>query len=315
MQSRKKIIMLVAGGLIILGFVIALLAFALTGFNWNSFSTSLPDEEKNYSYDLASVSGLTVSDLDADVIIVGTDADIIKITCYENKKDAYTIQLQANGNLNIERSLYKHWYEYIGININNRKRTLTVAVPKKFAGEVEAATISGNLDLTDFEGLSAVSSSTASGQITLKNVMATNHISASTLSGNFNLDNLRANKDLEIGTSSGEIQFTNGQIDGNMSISSLSSNIDIDDASINGDVSIGSSSGNVNFNRLAANNLSITTLSGNVIGSLLGDPANYTITADSLSGKIDIPKSGNGKNSFEISTSSGNIDIAFATPN
>ncbi|WP_373483340.1 DUF4097 family beta strand repeat-containing protein [Acetobacterium sp.] len=315
MQSIKKIIMLVAGGLIILGFVIALLAFALAGFNWNSFNTSLPDEETSYSYDLASVSGLTVSDLDADVIIVGTDADIIKITCYENEKDAYTIQLQANGNLNIERFLYKHWYEYFGFNISNKKRTLTVAVPKKFAGEVEAATMSGNLNLTDFDGLAAVSSSTASGQITLKNVMATNHISASTLSGNLDLDNLRAGKDLEIGTSSGEIQLSNGKIDGNMSISSLSSNIDLVDTSINGDGSIGNSSGDVSFDKLTANNLSISTLSGDVLGSILGDPANYTITANSLSGKINIPNSGNGKNTFEISTSSGNIDISFATPN
>ncbi|MDO9492516.1 DUF4097 family beta strand repeat-containing protein [Acetobacterium sp.] len=315
MQSIKKIIMLVAGGLIILGFVIALLAFALAGFNWSSFNTSLPDEETSYSYDLASVSSLTVSELDADVIIVGTDEDKIKITCYENKKDAYTIQLQANGNLNINRSLYKHWYEYIGFNISNQKRTLTVAIPQKFTGEVEAATMSGNLDLTDFDGLAAVSTSTASGRITLKNVMAANHISASTLSGDLALDNLRAGKDLEIGTSSGEIQLTNGKIAGNLSISSLSSNIDLVDTSINGDSSIGNSSGNVNFNKLAANNLSITTLSGNVIGSILGDPANYTITADSLSGKIDIPHSENGKNTFDISTSSGNIDIEFTSAN
>ncbi len=315
MQSNKKIIMLVAGGLIILGFVIALLAFALAGFNWNSFNTSLPDEEMSYSYDLASVSGLTVSELDADVIIVGTDEDKIKITCYENKKDAYTIQLQANGNLNIKRSLYKHWYEYIGFNISNQKRTLTVAVPKKFAGEVEAATMSGNLDLTNFDGLAAVSSSTASGQITLENITANNHINASTLSGNLDLNNLRAGKDMELGTSSGEIQFTNGKIAGNMSITSLSSSIDLVDTNINGDVSIGNGSGNVNFNNLAANNLSITTLSGNVIGSILGDPANYTITADSLSGKIEIPNSGNGKNTFDISTGSGNIEIEFSSAN
>ena len=309
MQSIKKIIMLVAGGLIILGFMIALLAFALAGFNWNSFSTSLPDEETSYSYDLASISSLTVSDLDADVIIVGTDADKIIITCYENKKDDYTIQLQADGNLNIERSLYKHWYEYIGLNINNQRRTLTVTVPKKFAGEVSAATMSGNIDLTNFDRLDDLNASTASGQITIKVVMTTNHISASTLSGNFDLDTLHVGKDLEIGTSSGEIQFNNGKIDGNISISSLSSNIDLVDTSINGDGSIGNSSGNVSFDKLAANNLSITTLSGNVIGSILGDPANYTITADSLSGKIDIPNSGNGKNTFEISTSSGNAVI------
>lgn len=307
--------MLVAGGLIILGFVIALLAFALAGFNWNSFNTSLPDEETSYSYDLASVSSLTVSELDADVIIVGTDEDKIKITCYENKKDAYAIQLQANGNLNIKRSLYKHWYEYIGFNLNNQKRTLTVAIPRKFSGEIDASTMSGNLDLTNFDGLNTVNASTASGQITLKNVTANNHINASTMSGNFDLDNLRAGKDMEIGTSSGEIEFNDGKITGNLAVSSLSGNIDLGDTSVSGDSSFENSSGAVSLNKLSANNISITTLSGNVRGSILGDPGNYTITADSLSGTIDIPRSGNGKNTFDISTSSGNIDIEFTAAN
>lgn len=315
MESNKKIIMLVAGGLIIIGVVIALLAFILVGFNWNSFSSSLPDEQKSYSYDLASVSSLAISELDADVIIVGTDDDKIKITCYENKKDTYTIDLQANGNLNIQRSVYKHWYEYIGFNISNQKRTLTVAVPRKFTGQVEASTMSGNLDLTGFESLDAVSTSTASGGINLKNVIVANHIKASTMSGNFDLTNLHAGKDMDLDTSSGEIQFTNGKIDGNLSISSLSGNIDLADTNIKGDSSFENSSGKVNFNRLTTNNISISTLSGDVQGSILGDPANYTITADSLSGKIDIPNSGKGKNTVDISTSSGNIKIEFITAN
>lgn len=315
MQSNKKIIMLVAGGLIIIGLVIAMLAFALVGFNWNSFNSSLPDEEKIYSYDLANVSSLTVSELDADVIIVGTDEDKIKIACYENKKDAYAIEQQANGNLNIKRSLSKHWYEYIGFNISNQKRTLTVSVPRKFTGEVEASTMSGNLDLTGFDSLNAVSTSTASGQITLKNLIATDHIKASTMSGNLDLANLHAGKDMELGTSSGETQLSNGKIDGNLSISSLSGNIDLVDTSINGDGSFKNSSGRVTFSRLAANNVSISTLSGDVQGSILGDPANYRITADSLSGNIEIPDSGNGKNAVDISTSSGNIEIKFTASN
>jgi DUF4097 and DUF4098 domain-containing protein YvlB len=315
MESNKKIIMLVAGGLIIIGLVIALLALVLVGFNWNSFNANLPDEQKSYSYDLASVSSLTVSELDADVIIVGTDQDKINIACYENKKDAYTIQQQANGNLSIKRSLYKHWYEYIGFNFPNQKRTLTVSVPRKFTGEVDASTMSGNLDLTGFESLNGVSTNTASGQITLKNLITTNHIKASTMSGNLNLANLRAGKDMELGTSSGEIEFSNGKIAGNLSISSLSGNIELADTSINGDGSFKNSSGKVNFNRLAANNVSISTLSGDVRGSILGDPANYRINADSLSGRIDIPNSGNGKNAFDISTSSGNIDVEFTTAN
>ena len=74
-------------------------------------------------------------------------------------------------------------------------------------------------------------------------------------------------------------------------------------------------SGNVDFIKLAANNISITTLSGNIQGSILGDPANYTITADSLSGKVDVPSSSNGKNKIDLSTSSGNIDVKFTTVN
>jgi DUF4097 and DUF4098 domain-containing protein YvlB len=307
--------MLVAGGLIILGLMIAFLAFALAGFNWNSFNTDLPDEEHIYDYNLADVSSLSVSDLDTDVLIVGTDEDNITITCSENKKDAYTIQLQANGELNIKRSFYKHWYEYIGFNINHKKRTLTVAVPRSFSGEVTVDTMSGDLDLNNFDDLDAVNISTASGQITIKNVTTNHNVEASTMSGDFELDTLHTGEEVTLETSSGEIQLSNGEIAENMTVSSLSGNIDLSDTRVSGDSSFDSSSGEVRLNYFDAKNISITTLSGDVEGLILGDPGNYTITADSLSGTINIPPSANGKNAFDLSTSSGNIDIEFSSTN
>ncbi|WKY44411.1 DUF4097 family beta strand repeat-containing protein [Eubacteriaceae bacterium ES2] len=315
MQSIKKIIMLIAGGLIILGLVIVFLAFALAGFNWHSFNTALPDEEHIYSYDLAGVSSLSVSELDAEVLIVGSDEDNIKITCSENKKDAYGIQLHANGELDINRSFYKHWYEYIGFNISNKKRTLTVSVPRSFSGEVDVNTMSGDLDLNNFDGINALNISTSSGQITITNVTANDYIKASTMSGDFALDTLHTGNEIELETSSGEIQVSNGEIAGNMTVSSLSGNIDLSDTQINGDSSFNSSSGEVRLNLFSAKNISVTTLSGDVEGRILGDPGNYTITADSLSGTINIPQSANGKNTFDMSTSSGNIDIEFSSAN
>lgn len=307
--------MLVAGGLIILGFVIALLAFGLVGFDWNGFNTSLPNQQKSYTYDLAGVSNLTVSDLDADVIIVGTDGDQIKIDCYENEKDRYDIQLLTNGNLSINRSTYKHWYEHIGFNFDTQKRTLTISVPRKFTGAIDASTMSGCLNLTDFDGLNAVNASNSSGDITLKNLAVANHVNASTMSGNFELANITTGKDLELGTASGKIQLNNGKIGGHLSASSLSGSMNFLDTTITDQASFENSSGNVKFDRLVSNNILISTLSGNVAGSILGDSVNYTVTADSLSGKIAIPNTGNGKSLLAISTASGNIDIEFIPVN
>jgi len=71
----------------------------------------------------------------------------------------------------------------------------------------------------------------------------------------------------------------------------------------------------IQFNKLSGHDFYFSNLSGNIRGSLLGDPATYTITADSLSGKQNLPNFGNGKNSLEVSTASGNIDIEFLPVN
>ena len=318
MEPIKKIIMLTAGGLIILGFIIAMAAFALGGFNWRTLNASLPDEKKSYTYDLAGVSNLSLSELDTDVKIVGTDGDQIKIECYENEKDSYTIKLLENGNLSIDRSLFKHWYEQIGFlnfNLQNKKRELTVAIPKKFSGELEVSTVSGNLIVSDLDHLKDVNTSTSAGQIDLKNLSIAQQLEASTISGNLDLSQVSAGGNLELGTASGTIQVSQGKTDGSLSASSISGAMKFDETTIAGPTTIENSSGNIQFNKLSGHDFYFSNLSGNIRGSLLGDPATYTITADSLSGKQNLPNFGNGKNSLEVSTASGNIDIEFLPVN
>jgi len=315
MQSIKKIIMLVAGGLIIIGIVIALLAYALVGFKWNAFNTSRALEEKSYTYNLSEVSSLTISELDADLIIVGTDDDRIKIDCYESENDSYNIQLLGNGNLSVNRDRYEHWYKQIGFNFNNQPRTVTVSIPRKFNGDIETSTMSGKISMSDFNGLNAVNSNTASGDINLKNLIVNNDVSASTISGNVDLSNISTGKDMNMETASGEIQFQQGKTDGNLAVSAVSGALNFSDITIKGDTSFENASGNVDLNKFAGNRILISTISGNVLGQMIGDPANYAITADSISGKIDVPHSGLGENSFDISTSSGNIDIEFTAAN
>lgn len=307
--------MLVAGGLIISGIVIALLASAMVGFNWNSFSTSRALEEKSYTYNLSDVSSLTISEVDADLIIVGTDDDRIKIDCQENEDDRYDIQLLGNGNLSINHDRYEQWYKRIGFNFSNQKRTVTVSIPRKFNGDLDTSTMSGEISISDCAGLNALNTNTASGEINLTKLVVNNDVSVSTISGNVDLGNISTGKDMNLETASGEIQFKQGKIDGNLSASSISGTLNFSDTTIKGDTSFENASGNVDLNKFAGNRIFISTISGNVRGQMIGDPANYAITADSISGEIDVPRSGLGENSFDISTTSGNIDIEFTAAN
>lgn len=311
MQSRKNIIMLIAGGLILLGGILSLVAFALAGFNWNSLSTDSSYEEKNYTHDLSGVNGLVITGVDDVVVVAGNDDDQIKVNYFENDKSTYNIELTQNGELKINHSIFDNWDIHIGFNFNNQKNTITVSIPRTFHGTIAASTISGDINLSDLQNLETAIVSTPSGTTHLENLFVDNLTSSST-SGSIDLENITSNGDLELATSSGDAQIRHGKVAGNVSASSISGAIDLTDLDIKGNTSLKSSSGYLTLDKLNSDNYYMSTISGSISGNILGKRTDYKIKADSVSGEINIPHSDSGNKVLDVSTTSGDIDIEFA---
>lgn len=314
MNSVTKRLLIIAGALIIVGTVLGATAITMVGFNWESLSTRLPYEEKSYTYDLKSgVTALSVSDVSSDVIFVSSNDDFIKINCFENENESYDIKLSEDGHLSVNYFKPKRWYEYIGFNFNHQKRTLTVSVPAKFTGTVGASTVSGDITMSNLGLSDALVVNTTSGEITLKDIAASGQTSMTSVSGNIELDKMNINGDLKLGTTSGDTDISSSQIAGNLSLKSISGDLNAMKTRVNGNASLKSTSGEVEFKDLTSNNISISTISGNVSGNILGDSKDYTIKADTVSGNKNLPLSANGNKLLNVSTTSGDIDISFTS--
>jgi len=141
----------------------------------------------------SGITALSVNDVSSDVIFVSSTDDFIKINCFENKKESYDIKLTANGHLSINYFTAKRWYEYIGINFGNQKRTVTVSVPAKFMGAVSTSTVSGDITMSNLGLSDALVVSTTSGEIALTDIMASGQSAATSVSGNIELEKINFN--------------------------------------------------------------------------------------------------------------------------
>ncbi|KNZ40703.1 DUF4097 family beta strand repeat-containing protein [Acetobacterium bakii] len=312
MNSITKKLLIVAGALIILGTALGITATTMVGFNWASLGTrQQPYEEKSYTYDLAGITDLSVSDVSADVIFVSSNEDAIKIDCYENEKEYYDINVSANGQLRVNYSSHKRWFEFIGINFHSPERTLTVSVPSKFTGAVNASTVSGDITMSKLGLSEALAVSTTSGEISLNDIVAAGKSSAASVSGDIELKAIKINGDLKLSTTSGSSKVSSAQIAGDLSLNSISGDDDLEKTTVENNVSLESTSGKVVFNDLIGNDISISTISGDVSGNIIGDPNTYSIKANTVSGDINLPPSANGTKLLDISTTSGDIDITI----
>ena len=231
--------------------------------------------------------------------------------CFENKNEYYDIKLSGDGHLSINYFTPKRWYEYIGFNFDNQKRTLTVSVPAKFMGAVSASTVSGDITMSNLGLSEALVVSTTSGEIGLKDIVASGQSSVSSVSGNIELEKMNINGDLNLGTTSGSTDVSSTQIAGNMSLKSISGDLKAVKTSVKSNASLKSTSGEVEFRDLSGNDISMSTISGNVSGNILGDSKDYTIKATTVSGDKNLPLSTNGNKLLNVSTTSGDIDIYF----
>lgn len=313
MDPVVKKILIIASAFVLVGGILMVAAITIVGFNWGALNTRLPDEEKSYTYDITGVNALSISDVSSDIIIVPSDGDQIKITCFENANETYDIKLADNGTLRVNNLTSKQWYRFIGINFNNQKRCLTISVPKKLLGPVDASTVSGNINLSNLNLSDALTISTTSGEINLKDVVSNKEISVSSVSGSIKLEKTSTNSDMKLETASGDTKVTSSQVAGNLSCNSISGTINLMDTIMKGNVSLESTSGNIVFINLIGNDIFIKTISSDVAGKIIGDSNNYSITANTVSGDKNLPRSGNGNQLLNVSTTSGDIDIEFIT--
>ncbi len=310
MKSIVRLFVILIGVLIIVGAIVAFTVIMIGGFDFSALSPELSYEKKIYTYDAADVTELDISDISSDVNIIGSGDQTIKITCYENEKDYYTIALSPEGKLSISKSIGKNWLGFLGISFNSGKRTLTLAVPAEFKASAQIGTVSGRISLFKIMMDGSLKVNSTSGDIALKNVTA-GETSAQTVSGSLELETLVINGGLRLQSTSGDIKSTETEITGGLSAGTTSGSMNFANTRVREDIDAGSISGDIRFDRLGGAGFTMKTVSGAVRGSIVGNPGDYAFKADSVSGDIHMPDSADSKKTFKVSTTSGDIDLEY----
>lgn len=296
---------------VVVGSVLAFNAFGIVGFSQNALYSFFPYPVNSSTYDLSEIKNLSVNDINSDVFIIPWNEDHIRISYYANQPDLYDINRSENGNLNVSHIPSEQWDPINGLFFINQNRSLTIAIPRKFIGQVDVSTVSGNITLSYLDLSDALNLNTTSGEIYLKAITADGAISSTSVSGGLDLKKIRTNSNLKIATTSGGVEIASSQVAGELSFNSISNDLILLDTKIDSKVSLNNKSGSLEFSQLVADDLFMKTISGNISGTIIGEPNNYSITANTVSGNINLPPSGIGNQELDVSTISGNINIEF----
>ncbi len=337
MSNGKKIMLIVAVIMLIVGLVISVVAIALVGFQFTRFNTE-DYEEKVYELE-ENFSSLMVRDPDKDVRILPWNETYAKVICYDTKKVTHHVTVEED-TLKVTCNDWRNWFDLFGVWVNMDIET-KIFLPEKEYRSLVVESSSGDLTVKDglsFESAELRSSSgdivfgadvtgrlfckSSSGELTLSGVsfgeleaksssgdikmvsLTGDSVKASCSSGDISAEGLTVG-DTEFHCNSGTICLSDSKT-GALRLSTSSGDIRLSDAVADGEACWESASGDIRFSASDASSLSIRTSSGSVRGEFLTPKL---ITAHSSSGNIRIPDPDREGGACDIRTSSGDISV------
>ncbi len=298
-RSAKKAI-IISLCLMAAGILICAGVFFFSGFDFMKFDNSVYiTNTHEISQEIRSININT--DI-ADINILSTPDNSVKLTCYEDESKPHTITAE-NGLLTI-KSAKKHWYDHIKL-FSFRTPELTLYLPQDMydsfivntnTGDISTENISatqmelesdtGHIDLQNTDYAELITAESDTGHISISNSNC-NKLTAATDTGHVNLANVKA-MDIEAETDTGDVCLQNTTSEGNISTEA--------------------STGDIIFENSDGRNIYAENSTGDIKGTIL---TSKTFTAHSSTGKVSVPNS-QGTGIFEAETSTGDITISYS---
>lgn len=238
MRKSTKIWLISATSLVVLGCII--FSVAMTKNHWDFTKLNTANYETNTYQISEEFSSISMNTDTADILFLPSDEGMCKVVCYEmtNAKHSVTIQ---NSTLTINVTDEKEWYDYVGITFGTPKITVylpgteydslfikedtgDIEVPRDFKfgsidilistgdvtitgatceGDLKINVSTGKTNLTDIKCKNLISDG-STGNISLKNVIATENFSIERSTGDVNFDGCDANEIL-VKTDTGDV--------------------------------------------------------------------------------------------------------------
>ena len=317
MKSATKLWLITAAALILLGGI--LFGGALTMIGWNFSELSTQRYETREHAITEEFQSISIQADTAKICVVPSEGAACRVVCREPVNAGHTVTV-TGGTLRIELADTRKWYEHIGINFQTPEITLYMPAGQYAALCVQSHT--GDVEVAPdfcFERVDVALSTgnvthrapttgrlkirTSTGDIALQGVSA-DAIDLAVTTGKITLADIQCRGDVQITVSTGKAFLTDVTCQGLVS-SGNTGDLTMTRVVGTGTFSIERTTGNVTFDACDAANLTVTTNTGDVKGTLLSDKV---FLVDTNTGRRDVPQTTTG-GQCTIRTTTGDVLI------
>ena len=341
MKIAKNITIFAALGMVVIGVIMIVGAFASAKFDFKNLIKTVNYEEKTYDI-TEDFSSIDMQIDYQDIWIERSDDENAHFVCYECDSEWFEVSVQ-NDTLVIDNQQYDHLNIMVNYEMGDHS---TLYLPKDVYENLKVKDGSGDMvadkDTFTFEDVDV---NIGFGDVMLAGLTADDLVLYSG-SGNLKVEGINAGSaDFKTGTGDISIvnckieDFVNGKVgSGNVDCSQVSCNSinfhtgsgdiamngvscasDIETVTSSGDISLtdavsetgfnaSTGSGDITLNACDAGEMELKTGSGDITGTL---KSAMKFDANSGSGDIRVPADGNGGN-CSVKTGSGDIDLSIA---
>ena len=318
MSKTKKIWLITAASLALIGCIIFLGVMALLGWDFKKLSMSKYETnryELNEAYENISI----ITDT-ADVVLAASENAKGSVECYEKKNVKHSVTAK-DGTLVIEVVDTRKWYEHIGIDFGTAK--ITVYIPEGEYGALSVKSSTGDVEIPKALGFESIDIAESTGDVR-NQASATGAIKIKTTTGHICVENVSA-ASLDLSVSTGKVTVSGVRSEGEVKVSVSTGKTKMTDVSCQslssdggtGDItlenviavqrlSVERSTGDVKLDGCDAAEIFAETDTGDVEGTLLSDKV-FVVNTDT--GRKDVPDTITGGR-CEITTDTGDIIIS-----
>ena len=318
MSKSAKIWLTIAASLVLLGCV--LFAVAMTVLNWDFTKLSTDNFETSLHEITEEFNSISINTSTADLVFIPTEDGVCAVECHEQSNLKHRAFVK-DGTLIIEVVDTRKWYDYIGIQINTPK--ISVSIPQGDYEKLSIKSDTGDVKIPRELGFESIDIDESTGDVTvLSHVSGSVRIKTST--GKIFMEDCSA-ESLDLTVSTGDVTVTDVTCEGSISVcvstgkafltdikcKSVTSSGNTGDISFcrvvaEESISVKRSTGDVKLDGSDAAEILIETDTGDVEGSLLADKV-FIVRTDT--GDVDVPSSITGGR-CEITTDTGDIKIS-----
>lgn len=313
----KKVMIIVAVALVILGAVICIAAAASMKFDFRKMDDG--NYETNTYVVKEKFSSISI-DVTTEKIALRPAVDgKCSVVCFEEENLKHEVSV-SNGTLTVKEQDERKWSDHVGfytrtpeitvylpensyVDLSIKTDTGDIEIPADFS--FESASIKGDTSDIEFyasiKGLLMIHVTT--GDIKTENITA-GELDLKATTGHITVESVKCGGDIFVGVNTGKVRLQDVSCK-DLTSKGTTGDLTMKNVIASGNFNITRDTGDVEFDACDAAEINVKTSTGDVTGTLLSEKIFF---AESNTGKVSVPKSVTGGR-CEISTGTGKIEI------